>query len=560
MILFTWVVHGFLLSLKLKTMKYRLLLASLFTVLFFPVFLAPQYADADERTLSSLKIGVVKSSNTVRAYEYISNPANNPFEGSAARYQRGVEDSLTEALSYRFKSFDYYATPAAAIDAGVDIVLIFDFDASLHGAFIPTTVSISATFMDRNMKTLARIKGNGSETLTGWGFFVPLNMAFEKLQNGIDRSRKLRKYAAALPVSKPQTAPIVTATKSDSTPPFITITSHGTSRSIKVVENSSQVRIEGKATDMNGVSEVLINGESAYLNAEGNFFGNVLLRIGENKISVIAIDTKKNIAKKSFIIQREAKEIPAKKIDIDNANDYGKFHALVIGVDNYQYLPRLKTANNDAIDIGKILREKFGFHTVVLLDASRNEILESLNDFRKKLGQNDSFLIYYAGHGEFDKKAERAYWLPVDAKPDSDVNWIIVDTITSNIRRFSSRHIMIVADSCYSGTLTRRSITNVSSHLAREQYLNKMLGKTSRTLIASGGNEPVADSGGEGHSVFAEVFLRALKTEDKKVFTAEEIFYGAIKESVAGRAEQTPEYSIIRNSGHDGGDFLFVRD
>ena len=43
------------------------------------------------------------------------------------------------------------------------------------------------------------------------------------------------------------------------------------------------------------------------------------------------------------------------------------------------------------------------------------------------------------------------------------------------------------------------------------------------------------------------------------VFAAEDLFYGFIKESVAGRADRTPEYSILRNSGYDGGDILFVR-
>jgi hypothetical protein len=78
--------------------------------------------------------------------------------------------------------------------------------------------------------------------------------------------------------------------------------------------------------------------------------------------------------------------------------------------------------------------------------------------------------------------------------------------------------------------------------------------------MASGGNEPVTDAGGGDHSAFAFVLLKALNNTDEKIFTAEELFYDHIKESVAGVANQTPEYSVIRNSGHDGGDFLFVSD
>ena len=54
--------------------------------------------------------------------------------------------------------------------------------------------------------------------------------------------------------------------------------------------------------------------------------------------------------------------------------------------------------------------------------------------------------------------------------------------------------------------------------------------------------------------------LRSIVNQmEKKTFSAEELFYDHIKERVAGNADQTPEYNIIRNSGHDGGDFVFKR-
>jgi hypothetical protein len=86
-----------------------------------------------------------------------------------------------------------------------------------------------------------------------------------------------------------------------------------------------------------------------------------------------------------------------------------------------------------------------------------------------------------------------------------------------------------------------------------------MRSKKSRTLLASGGNEPVSDIGGEGHSVFAKAFLSGLKKMENREFTAEELYSLHIKEMVAGSSEQTPEYNIIRNSGHEGGDFVFFR-
>jgi hypothetical protein len=55
------------------------------------------------------------------------------------------------------------------------------------------------------------------------------------------------------------------------------------------------------------------------------------------------------------------------------------------------------------------------------------------------------------------------------------------------------------------------------------------------------------------------VLITALNNTNENVFTAEELTTRYLKESVAGRTEQTPEYNIIRNSGHDGGDFIFKK-
>ncbi len=232
----------------------------------------------------------------------------------------------------------------------------------------------------------------------------------------------------------------------------------------------------------------------------------------------------------------------------------------MIGNNNYKYLRRLETAQNDAGKVAETLKLHYGFDTNLLLDADRDAILDAIDDFRGILKQDDQFLIYYAGHGSFDKIAGKAYWLPVDAQRNNDKNWIIVDTITSNIKRISSNHVLIVADSCYSGTFTRTSsLAKLESAQKRRVYLKKMQAKKSRTLLASGGNEPVSDIGGEGNSVFAKAFLAGLTNMDLNGFTAEELYIQYIKEMVAGSSDQTPEYNIIRNSGHEGGDFVFKR-
>lgn len=43
------------------------------------------------------------------------------------------------------------------------------------------------------------------------------------------------------------------------------------------------------------------------------------------------------------------------------------------------------------------------------------------------------------------------------------------------------------------------------------------------------------------------------------IYAAEELYYGYIREAVAGKSKQTPEYNPIRNFGHESGDFVFIR-
>ncbi len=346
-------------------------------------------------------------------------------------------------------------------------------------------------------------------------------------------------------------------TQQDTTPPEIVILSHDASRAIKVVNNQKKTKIKGRAADKNGIVEVIVNNKEAVLDAKGNFEVDIFLAVGPNNIIVSAMDTCENRATKTFSINREAMTTPQKEKVAKTPS--GKYYALIIGNDQYKYVRKLETAKKDAREVAKILENVYGFETKLLLDATRNDIVQAINSIRKSLKENDNLLIYYAGHGEFDKTSNKAYWLPVDARSDDDTNWILADRITSNIQRISSKHILVVADSCYSGTFTRRALTDLSSSEARDRYLKKMQEKKSRTLLASGGNEPVSDVGGIGHSVFAAALLHGLKQMGKNIFTAEELFYEHVKERVAGNADQTPEYNVIRNSGHDGGDFVFKR-
>ena len=125
------------------------------------------------------------------------------------------------------------------------------------------------------------------------------------------------------------------------------------------------------------------------------------------------------------------------------------------------------------------------------------------------------------------------------------------------LRAIRAKHILVVADSCYAGTLTRSAAPRLDAQPDKTAWLARVTKLRARTVLASGGLEPVADSGGGRHSVFASAFLKALN--DNRDVLEGQALYDRVKRPVTLDANQTPQYADIRQAGHDGGDFLFVR-
>ncbi len=225
-------------------------------------------------------------------------------------------------------------------------------------------------------------------------------------------------------------------------------------------------------------------------------------------------------------------------------------------------MPKLKTAVRDATSVAGVLKDRYGFIVKLLTDgqATHDAILQALVDYQSLAGENDSLLIYYAGHGFSDESANKAYWLPADANSSMSPHRIIADELTEDLRSLKARHVLVISDSCYSGGLSRSGSAPVLAS-KDPSFLQKMMAAQSRHLMASGGEEPVADGGPDGHSVFAAALLKVLSETEDPMFSASSIFYDQIMPLVATNAQQSPQYSPIRNANTklELGDFIFTQ-
>lgn len=242
----------------------------------------------------------------------------------------------------------------------------------------------------------------------------------------------------------------------------------------------------------------------------------------------------------------------------------GSYHALIIGNSLYHYMEPLDTPANDAREIAALLKQRYGFEVKLLLDATREQIMTALHDQKLKLTSQDSLLIYYAGHGDVSDSGNRAFWLGVEADRDTRAGWLEADHIRAKIKEMSAKHVLLVADSCFSGAITHPKTTTIGRGL-NETRLRVQWNRRARMVLTSGEVTPVADSAGDAsHSVFARYFIQVLRQNDNIMsgeMLSHELSGRMLTQPIqVGRngQRQTPTYSALHDANHDMGDFFFV--
>jgi len=234
-----------------------------------------------------------------------------------------------------------------------------------------------------------------------------------------------------------------------------------------------------------------------------------------------------------------------------------KFYALIIAINDYKFLPDLKTPLKDGRAIGDILKKKYGFKVDYLINPKRQDITKKLNQLASSLLKNDNLLIYYAGHGKEDEG--EGFWLPQDAEEEDYTNWIPNSSLGFQLRKIKAMNILIMSDSCYSGTFLTRGKSNKINKEKRD--LKDYLNIKSRVVITSGGEYPVLDDAGIGHSIFAKIMIDYL-TINSQPLTADEL-YIATRDDIKIFSEkmghkQIPLYGGLKQYGHKGPDFVFL--
>ncbi|MCX7028385.1 MAG: caspase family protein [Spirochaetes bacterium] len=144
--------------------------------------------------------------------------------------------------------------------------------------------------------------------------------------------------------------------------------------------------------------------------------------------------------------------------DFGSETDQGRRQALLIGNSAYQK-NALPNPVNDAKDFGAMLKEA-GFETMVRTDLDLRGMEMAIREFSAGLGQGDTILVFYAGHGV--ESGGINYLIPVDnagLESEADLKYkaYAASRILDEAAAKKAGLVMLILDACRDNPFPSRS-------------------------------------------------------------------------------------------------------
>jgi len=273
----------------------------------------------------------------------------------------------------------------------------------------------------------------------------------------------------------------------------------------------------------------------------------VPLRKGENRIKITAVDSEGFFSEKVLTLRSVEKP--------------RNVWAVVIGVNSYPNVRRLKYAVNDAmaffnhlVEYNQIPRE----NVILLLEEEANlmRLRSALGvHLKNKASKEDMVIIYFAGHGATERDATspdgdglEKYLLPYDVDPkELYATAMPMEEISRVFGRIRSERLVFIVDTCYSGATGGRTIS-VSDFRAgiSDGFLDRITGGKGKIILtASGANEVSAEDDELQHGVFTHFLIKGLQgqadTDSDGLITVDEVYtYVSKQVPQATNQEQHP--------------------
>ncbi len=305
-----------------------------------------------------------------------------------------------------------------------------------------------------------------------------------------------------------------------------------------------------KAIDADGISYVAVNSKLAEVSDEGVFVTELKLVEGENEIKLVAVDRANNLQNRTIVIEYH----PYVKTLADRINEESTYYGLIIGVNDYKdpAIPDLDNPIKDAQSLYDVLTEQYTFekeNVIFLGNATQEDILTSFELLSGRITKKDNLVVFYAGHGWWDKDANTGFWLPSDSKQNSRIKWFRNSTLVDYLKEMDTKHTLLIADACFSGAIFKTRSAMPEATKAVEMLYEL----PSRKAMTSGTLTEVPD-----RSAFIKYLVERLE-KNKEAYLCSEILFSTISHAVINNSDVVPQYGEIQNVGDQGGDFIFIK-
>ncbi|MEZ5071037.1 MAG: caspase family protein [Bacteroidales bacterium] len=269
----------------------------------------------------------------------------------------------------------------------------------------------------------------------------------------------------------------------DTTAPTIRLMSPFLAEGDTFRTDMEELDLVGEVRDQGSIRFVSVNSDMRSPNEEGYFSARLPLTTGLNPVRILTSDDANNLSESIFYINF----VPPRPSLAQRITTSSRYYGLIIGVGRYRDpdLPDLDNPVPDAQKLYQVLRDQYSFreeNMTLLRDAGRNEIVEALDHLAQVVTPEDNVLIFYAGHGTWDERANVGYWLPSDAYLNTTANWFRNSTLVDYLKTIDSRHTLLITDACFAG-----AIFNTRSGFRREDRAFEILYELpSRKAMTSG--------------------------------------------------------------------------
>ena len=257
------------------------------------------------------------------------------------------------------------------------------------------------------------------------------------------------------------------------------------------------------------------------------------------------------------------------RTDAGKIDFYDKRYALLIGIDKYRTPDnKLEYAVNDTKNLAEaLLKIGYSKENIRILDTPETTTLQSIKKalikITRDVGENDSILIAFSGHGATEKigDSEISYIVPSDASlGDEYHNYLPLSDLKERVRKTPADAVFLLLNSCFGGNIFekfRGAHSLTFKDYGKKRFLvyarDISMKHARQALTAGGAGQTVPDDG-----PFMNAFILAITTPAADggdgIVTATEVMQ-YVKANASGGI--TPDKGEL--AGHELGDFVFAK-